>query len=239
MSVLNVVQTAMARTNKPKPTSVVGNAEPLVAHFLALLEELGQETVLRMPGGRVQALKSSWTAPGTEDLGTFATLFGDPYAQIVDRTFYDLSTKLIIHPWQSDALAASSKVIGVNPGIYNWERLGDSLYTYPAIPAGTPLSVRFNTTNWVKRADNSLSTTILSDSDEFLLPEPMLVIGLRAKWLAEKGLPYAEQQRSFEMMLLSYQSSLNTPRDLNLNQGALLDGARPRVVVPQGPWNLT
>ena len=238
MSVLSIVQAAMARTNKPRPSTVVGNQDPLVAHFLALLEELGQETVLRMPGGRLKANKSGWTAPGTQVLGTFDSLFGDAEARLIDRTFYDLSTKLMIAPWQSDGTARSAAVIGVNPGIYNWERIGANLVTFPAIPVGTPLTVDYYTTNWVAPVAGVPRSIIVSDSDIPLLPEQMLIVGLRAKWLAEKGLAYAEQQRSFEMMLLSYQATLNTPRPLNLNQGAPLEEARPRVVVPQGPWSL-
>jgi hypothetical protein len=236
MALLEVVQKAMVRTNKPRPTIAFPNTDPLVQHFVALLEELGQETVLRFPSQAV-SIQETWTTVASEDQGTLASLFGDAFALIIEGTVYDTSTDLRIGAFQSDVTSAGVRNFGVNGNIYNYEITGGHLKLYPAPPAGLTFSLTIKTVNWVVHGDGTSSTVLKADDDIFLLPEMLLILGLRMKWLSEKGLPYAEQMRGFESMLLSLTSRTQTPKYLDLNDGADRD-ASPRIVVQNGNWTL-
>lgn len=237
MTLLTVVQKALVRSNQPRPAAAFGSVNPLVAHFVELLEELGQETVLRFPGQRLKVF-SSWTTVAAEEQGTLTSLFGDEFARIVEGTVYDPTTDLRISAFSSDVVSAGVREFGVNGAFYNYEVQAGKLRLFPAPPAGQTFHLTLRTINWVLHADTTTSQVLKADTDTFLLPEPLLTLGLRAKWLSEKGLPYAEQMRGFEGMLASYLSRGTSFQNLDLNAGEGADNATPRIVVQNGNWTL-
>lgn len=237
MSLLTVVQKALVRSNQTRPVAAFGSVNPMVAHFVELLEELGQETVLRFPGQRLKVF-SSWTTVAAEDQGTLASLFDDEFVRIVEGTVYDSSTDLRIGAFNSDVVSAGVREFGVNGAFYNYELVEGRLRIFPAPPVGLTFTLTLRTINWVLHADTTTSQVLKADTDTFLLPESMLILGLRAKWLSEKGLSYAEQMRGFEGMLASYLSRGTSVQNLDLNAGDGSGEVGPRIVVQNGNWTL-
>lgn len=69
-----------------------------------------------------------------------------------------------------------------------------------------------------------------------LLPEELLLMGLRWRWKKEEGLEYAEDFRSYEMQVKDALSRDGAKRTLNM--GDNLRGNGPNVFIPAGTWAL-
>lgn len=79
------------------------------------------------------------------------------------------------------------------------------------------------------------------DTDEFLLPSRVLLGDLRWRWNKEMGLPYAEEQRSAEMMLRDLVAREGNAPVIRMDgTGDLMRDAytRPRIGIPPGSWSL-
>jgi len=72
------------------------------------------------------------------------------------------------------------------------------------------------------------------DGDTFLLPDELLLAGLRWRWKAEKGFDYAEEFTTYQLMAKSKAATSEVARPISMDGGSR--DARPGIVVPAGTW---
>ena len=70
-----------------------------------------------------------------------------------------------------------------------------------------------------------------------LLPEELLLMGLRWRWLREQGLDYAELFRTYEMQVKDALGRDGSKPILRMDDGGWR-GPRPGVIISPGSWEL-
>lgn len=237
MSLLTIVQRFCERTNLPSPATVIGSTDTQIVQLKALLEEIGIDL-----NGR-----GSWegttrvavhTTTATEDQGAIATIASNGFKYISNQTIWDRTDRLpVIGPIDSQEWQALKAVVVTAPR-YMFRILDGKLLSNPPPHAGHEWAFEYASKNWILGADGvTYKEYFTLDTDEPLLPQTLLLQGLRWAWKREKGLDYAEDFRMYETQV---QDALNRDggKPILFMDTAEWRGPKPGIWVPSGSWNL-
>lgn len=234
---LSTVQSFCRRTNLPVPTTVYGTTDPQVQQIMALLEEIGNDMATR---GSWQGLinEASLTTTATEDQGAMTTIASNGFRYILNDTIWDRTSRLpVCGPLGSKDWQAMKALVSVGPR-YRFRIRGGKLLVNPAPPASDAWYFEYVSQNWILGADGTTYKQYFTlDTDTILVPESVLLMGLRWSWKKEKGFDYAEDMRTYEMQLkdsLGRDGGKTTLYMDNTN----LRGPQPGIFVPDGSWQV-
>ena len=237
MSLLTLISSMCARTNLPVPATVMGSVtDTQILQMLRLLEEEGTDLAKR---GTWQGItfEATHTTVATEDQGAIATIASNGFAYIKNETFWDRTTKLPVLGPISDDQWATLKGIGTTGPRYYYRIRGGKLLVNPAPVASLSWAFEYASLNWILGADGTTYKSAFTlDTDTLLLPEYLLLSGLRWRWKKEKGLEYAEDFRTYETQV---KDALG--RDAGKPVLSMADGRRealPGVLVPNWSWSI-
>lgn len=237
MSLLTIVQRFCQRTNLPSPATVIGSTDTQVVQIKALLEEVGIDLNGRGTWQGTTRI-STHTTTATEDQGAMATLSPNGFKYIKNQTIWDRTDRLpVIGPVDGQEWQALKAVVVTAPR-YMFRILGGRLLSNPPPPAGHEWAWEYASENWIVGADGvTYKQYFTLDTDDVLLPETLLLQGLRAWWKKEKGLDYAEDFRMYETQVVD---ALNRDggKPLLFMDQAEWRGPKPGIWVPSGSWNL-
>ena len=235
MTMLASIQRFCRRTNLTEPTAVIGTTDPQVAQLYAILEEEVNDLSGR---GSWQELtqESTHTTVATESQGKITTIASEGFRYIKSNTIWDRSENLPVvvidgPDWQAEKGFAST-----SPRYRARIRSGNLIAT-PTPVAGNTWA--FEYVSWYSLLDVDGTTRkqyFTADTDTFLLPEPVIQMGLRWRWKKEKGFEYAEDFRTYETMVEDALSREGIKK--NLYQDRTPREASPKIVVNQGNWPL-
>lgn len=231
MTLLSLVQYFCGRNALPVPASVYGTTDSGTLQILRLLEEEGNDLALRY-NWTALTVEASHTTVAAESQGAINTIMPTSYRYIINDTIWDRSTRLPIFPsdpaeWE----AIKATVSSVQP--YRYLIYGGTLNVTPVPAAGLSWYWMYQSSAWILKANNSKLRYFEADTDTMLLPDDLLLAGLRWRWLKEKGLEYAELFATYEKMCTQYMST-DRPRG-RLNMSPEMTNA-PGVYVPAGSW---
>lgn len=156
---------------------------------------------------------------------------------IKNETIWDRTDKLpIIGPLNSQDWQALKGFVSTGPR-YQYRIRGGKLLINPTPTAGHTFAFEYISKNWILDNDGSTYKQYFTeDTDTILLPENLVLSGLRWRWLREKGLPYADIHRMYEDQVRDALGRDGGKKTL------AMDGAVPRtgpgIYVPQGSWSL-
>lgn len=233
MSLLTVVQNFCERTGLTSPATVMGSTDDRIKQIRALLEEEGNDLALRGAWqGMVQ--EASLTTTATESQGAMTTI-APGFRSIINQTIWSRSRRLPVcgplDPQQWQML----KALFVNGPYYRHRIRGGLLLVNPTPPAGESWYFEYSTSNWILGADGTTYKQYFTlDTDTFLIPESLALMGLRWRWKKEKGFDYAEDFRTYEMQVkdaLGRDGGKDT-----LAMDSYNEGTRPGIFVPSGTW---
>jgi len=231
MSLLTVVQYFCGRNNLPVPSTVVGNSNGAVLQILRLLEEEGNDLALR-GSWNVLTLQASHTTTAAEDQGAITTIAPTSYRFIVNDTIWDRSGKLPVFPVDGpDWQAIKATVSSVSP--YRYRLRGGNLLVTPTPTAGLSWYFEYMSKAWILNGASTKVQYFVADADVMLLPEELIMQGLRWRYMREKGLEYAELFATYEKQVETYLSK-ERPRP-RLNMSPEMSNS-PGVYVPAGSW---
>lgn len=200
MSLLTVVQSFMARTNLPIPQTVMGSSDTQVVQIRAILEEEGGDLSRR---GSWEGLvnEATHTTLATEDQGAITALASNGFRSVVMSTFWDRTDKLPVPLIGSTDWQALKALVATGPRYQYRLRKGKVIVT-PVPPAGNTWAFEYVSKNWILGIDGTTYKEYFTlDTDTILLPESLVLMGLRWRWKKEKGLEYAEDLRTYEMQV--------------------------------------
>jgi len=237
MSLLTLVQRFCERTNLPSPATVMGSTDPQVTQIKALLEEIGIDANSRATwqGTTFQKLH---TTTATEDQGPMTTVAGGGWGSVMNMTLWDRSTILpILGPMDGVEWQALKAVFVTGPR-YRFRILNGNFLVNPIPPAGLTWAFEYKSRYWILGADGTTYKEYFTlDTDTMLLPESLLLMGLRAWWKKEKGLDYAEDMRMYETQFKDTSNRDGGKPDLHMD-GNNWNGPKPGIWVPSGSWPL-
>jgi hypothetical protein len=174
-----------------------------------------------------------FTSLGQEDQGELAAM-APGFSRFARDTFFDRTQNLqILGPLTPTEWQAQKSLVTAGP--YSWFRVvGGRLNLQPAPPAGHTMAFEYHSKFPVKGSGGVLKQYPNHDADTFLLPDELLLAGLRWRWKAEKGFDYAEEFRQFETLAKSQAMTSGGARAYSLDSSMPI--ASPGIIVPTGNW---
>lgn len=230
-TLLQIVQQFTAVAGLTIPVSVVGSTDTQIIQILALLNEgLDELAVKKWPQAETEA---TFTSTSVESQGKIDTI-APGFEELIPDTFWNLTNKLPAIGSMSPAETQVLKVWGTPSAMVTFRQVGDELHFIPAIASGIQFRFEYRSKYLVKSSLGVAKQYFTADSDVPVLPDNLLISDLRWRWRMEKGLPYAEQMRTSQILLANALTSSAAKRDINMSGGC--KDARPGIVVPLGSW---
>lgn len=230
-TLLQIVQQFTATAGLTIPVSVVSSTDTQIIQILALLNEaLDELAVKKWPQLEVEA---TFTSTAVENQGKIEVI-APGFKELIPDTFWNLTNKLpalgSISPTETQVL----KVWGTPSAMVTFRQVGDELHFIPAIAAGTQFRFEYRSQHLVKDSLGVSKQYFTSDTDVPVVPDNVLVADLRWRWRMEKGLPYAEQMRTAEIIKATALTNGAAKRPIRMDGGCR--DAKPGIVVPLGSW---
>lgn len=237
MNLLQVVQQFCLRSGIPSPTTVTGSTDTQVLQVQALLEEEGADLSAR---GDWESLtnEATHTTVATESQGAITTIASNGFRHIKNKTIWDRTDRLpVIGPINQRQWQALKAVVMTGPR-YQFRIRGGLLLVNPVPTAGHDWAFEYISKNWIISEDGLTNKRLFTaDTDEFLLPDELLLMGLRWRWMREKGLDYAELFATYEAQVKDAIGRDAGKPVLKMDDTHLI--AEHGTFVPSGSWNVT
>lgn len=237
MSLLTIVQRFCERTNLAIPNTVYGSTDPQVVQMKALLEEIGIDLNSRATW-QATTFQKTHTTLAAEDQGAMTTIAGAGWDYVKNMTLWDRSSRLPILGPLSGVDWQALKAVTVTGPRFQLRILNGHLLVNPAPAADQTWAFEYGSRYWILDDDGTTYKEYFDDDDDTpVLPESLLLQGLRWAWKREKGLDYAEDFRMYETQVKDASARDGGKRVLHLDNAGF-GGPRPGIWVPDGNWNV-
>lgn len=188
MTIQTVVQSVALRVVGTTPNAVFSSTEQVVRELIDLAQDVAID-IARAAEWRkliaVATIGSGDTFPVPVDYDRMLT--GQGPQDVSGGPYEPFATV-------SDYIAAQSG--WASPG---WIIIGDDFRFHPALTG--PVTFPYMSCFIVRDADGVRKRTFTADSDEFVLDERLLTLGLLWRYRAQEGLDYSEDMANFELAL--------------------------------------
>lgn len=236
MALLQVIQYVCGRTGVTVPSSVLGTSDPQVLQLLRLLEEEGEDLRKRGPWQGI-VKEASWSSTAAEDQGAVTTLAASGFDYIKKDTFWDRTSKFPIIGPLSDSEWQARQALAITGPRYSWRIRGGKMLISPVPSASLTFVFEYISKYWILGVDGTTYKQYFTlDTDTILLPEELVIMGLRWRWKKEKGFDFAEDFRTYEIQV---KDALG--RDggkVTLSMDGSIRKPQPGVFIPDQSWSL-
>lgn len=259
MSLLTMIKKARLRTNQPSVSAIIGNIDTGVTQQLELLQDIGDELAER---NQWQSLNISGTITGDGDTtiwpfamgtllpGDFAPgpdfsgppdFVSPPEAAQVD--FGGLSNGLkfvsslfplqpLVGPVTNEQMAGLKAFpLGLLRPV--WRVIDNNFEFWPALAVGEVATYNYYSTNWIQPVTGPRILAFAADTDISLIDEKILISGLEWRWLAAKGLDYAEAFRRYERRIALADGRQDTTREVSMSRRRVGPASTWPAAIPQ------
>lgn len=245
-TLLQIVQSTCRVLGVPVPNSVIGNQQTQVAQMLGLMEELLVDLEQR-EFWQNTIREATFTSFAQEDQGFISTIADEGFIQFVPDTFFDRTTNLKVttglRPDEWQAIKAGPGTAGP---FYMARIRNGKLLMSPTPPSGDTMAFEYHSRYFIEATpyvppvdeDPEVPATYTgswtSDSHKLIGPDGLGPAWLKFAWKREKGLDYAEDQTTYEIILANLKIRDNAPRPIDM--GNTRRGPQSGVIVPVGSW---
>lgn len=234
MSLLTVIQSFCLRTGIVYPSVVVASVDPAILQLKALLEEEGSELSQRYDWEAL-TIEEVHTTTAAEDQGAITTITDAGFRYICNDTMWDRTEDRPVPLIGQVAWQRTKAVTSATPR-YHYRIRGGKLLITPTMEADHSLAFEYMTRYWILGVSGTRKEFFTIDTDLILLPEDLLLSGLRWRWKKEKGLEYAQDFDSYELKLKQYTSRDGGKPRLHMDE--YYEYGQPRIFVPESDWTL-
>jgi len=233
-TLLQIVQEFCKTTALPTPVAAISSVDDQVIQIIALLNEGLDDLVAKYKWTQLQTL-ANFTTVAVENQGKLSVL-APGFKAMIPGTLWNNSSKLPGFGGITPQEAQELRQWGARTAVPTYREMGGNLLIIPAPALGKLISFEYISTFPVLAADGVTRKQYFTvDTDTCVLPANLLTLDLRWRWKSEKGLPYAEHLRTFEIQCKqAYVDSLGAANLQMTNQNS---GSRPGIVIPAGNWN--
>lgn len=235
MNLLSLIIKFCRRTGIPIPATVFGSSDNQILQIMALLEEEVNDLASRHTWqGLTQ--EASHTTIASEDQGDIDTL--DPgFRFIRNNTIWDTTDELpVLGPLSGSQWQAIKAVLANGPR-FQFRFRGNHLLVNPVPAAGHVWKFEY-LSKYAILDVNTVTTKefFTADTDTFLVPDQLLLLGLRWRWAQQKGLDYGELFNTYERQVKDAMGRDGGSKLLRM------DGEeremKPGIFVPNGNWTV-
>lgn len=234
-TILALVKTFCEVQGLPAPSALVGSNEKSVKQYRGILTDLLLE--LSEHRFQTQRLTKTWTATGVASQVSLETVFGTDYHGLVPQSMWNITrNNPISGPLSDQTWQAFQSLPNSGPEYSYWISQG-VLYLTPVPPAGETLSAAYITDKLVVDVlGTTPKTNFTADDDSCLLPDILILRGLRYKWKEAKGEAGWEDAYNVYIGLVAKSLARDTAPMVHLD--VLPAERRPGIVIPPGNWNV-
>lgn len=231
MNFLELCNAFALRTSLPTATSVSGSST--LRQVGALLQEVLDHLTTNYDFDELVE-DATFSTVNSDFQGLLSAIAPLGFERLRAGTFFNRSLRLEVpgaltgREWQAQKAMAAT-------GPISWFRIrNQALYMEPKPSAGQLCAFEYYSNFAVVASGGARKQYPSVDTDTFLLPDKLLLAGIRWRWKAEKGFDYAEEFRAFQDLANSLAGVSKAARPLSLEgQNAQ---ATPGIVVPVGNW---
>lgn len=235
MSVLQIIQKTCGRLSLNQPVTVVTSTDLQVRQLFGLLNEAGAAMAKRGEPGW-QALRGEWTFVTTATPTQTNTPIPPDFGKFIPNSFWNRTS---VRPVSGPLTPQQWQLLQARPAIstvylaYS-ERAGNFLIG-PTPPAGETIAYEYISTYWAKSSANVAKAEFTSDDDGTYLDEELLILDLKWRWKAAKGLDYGEEMVTAEREITKALG--NDGGATMLNVGGPVGIEYPeRLNIPEANW---
>ena len=237
MSLLTVIQYVCGRTGVPVPATVLGTTDTQVLQLLRLLEEEGTDLAMR-GGWQAITFEASHTTVATEDQGAMTTIAANGFDYIKNETIWSRTDRLPVCGPMLAAEWQALKAFTTTGPRFRYRIRGGKLLVNPVPTAGDSWYFEYVSNNWILGIDGTTYKQYFTlDTDTILLPEKLVLLGLRWRWKKEKGMAYQEDFNTYEVQVVTALGRDGGKPRISMDQQDNR-GPRPGILVPEGSWSL-
>jgi hypothetical protein len=228
MSLLTLAQdvVALIGIEADPPSSVIGNSNTAISQLGSLAQIEGDE-LARIHDWQVLNRTLTITGDATTEFwdlpDDFDRFLRDAPLWQESRPFFPLDGPVL------DQEFLGYQTNNQEPPFPIWRLVENTIDIWPVLASGDVVNGEYRTKYWVTDSTGDVEKArITSDSDEFLLPERVMVLGVVWRWKRAKGLEYAEDFRSYQMSRLQATMTDGGQKTSRLSQGPAAAGPRRR-----------
>ena len=198
LNMLAIVQTAALELGIPGPISVAGNPDTQTQQFLALVNRDGKE---------LAAIEGGWQSLRAEQLitwvpGTDSYLFPADFAYYVQDTMWDRSSHFRINGPMNAADWQTLKSGILPSGVYSRYQIQNGKIRFDPVPVSADtIAIEYVSANWCQSAAAVAQSSFVADTDTPLVPDDLLILGLKWRFLAAKGFNYSEEKAAYDVAI--------------------------------------
>jgi hypothetical protein len=240
-TLLQIVTAALGEIGLPAPTAIVGNRDGTALQCLALLNAEGEE---------LSQVEGGWPGLRGEQLitlvpGQEAYDFPDDILYYRSGAGWDRTSHwqafgpLSASQWQlyRSGLAISTPWPGLRYRVMNGQ-----VHFDPVPGTDDTIVFEYVSSSWVLANDETQKEAFTADTDIPLIPDRLLIMALKWRLLAAKGMNYAEERAAYDLAVLRAQARSETAPvlALNLRRMTRFDDLQPpiTIAVPDTDANL-
>jgi hypothetical protein len=195
MSLLTIVQDAMALCGLSSVSQAYGVNDSTVAQFVALSQVEGDE-LSRFHDWRSLKVSAILTGDGSTTLWDLPEDFNRFMSGEI--LWSDQSAGELL-PLVSDQELVALKAQETDPPESVWRLFGDQIEIWPALASGEIVTTEYRSEFWILANDGSTRKARWSaDTDRAIVPERLITLGLVWRWKQAKGFDYSESFRSYQ-----------------------------------------
>ncbi len=216
-TVLQTVQRVCQRLAIPQPSALVTSTDPQVIQLRVIMEDVLGEAMVRWNWEQLSR-RATFFALATASQGTLESLTGTSFVKINNNTLWDLTRKCEVEGPTSERMWQYRQAVPMSGPVYQYQIREGQLFLDPAPTAGAPFSssgpqISVSRTRPGRPSGHRSNRMMTSASSPITSSTLAFLYG----WKQEKGLPYAEDLRTWELLAISHSSASGTRRVLNLD----------------------
>jgi hypothetical protein len=196
MSLLTLVQDAMLQIGLTSPSIVYNSDDATVQHFRRLAQVEG-DYLVREHDWPQQKVAATYTGDGTS---TTFDLPVDFHRWIPGHAFWLDDSPGWPLDMVTDEIMIDAKAANAAPIRPIWRRFGDQIELYPALTSGEVIKTQYFSEYWILDEDDTTRKYRWeADSDQCIIPERLVTLGVIWRYKQARGLDYAEDFRSYQI----------------------------------------
>lgn len=237
MALLGMIQKVCRRVGLAVPTTVIGNTDPQIVQLLEIANEEGEDLAAQTSWSYMQR-ENTFTVALSANQGVMnGTVVSDgDFDYILPNTFWNRTTSLPIMGPTDTQQWQTLQAFPVTGPYQQWRLQGKNLYFDPVPTSADTAAFEYMSTSWCESSGGTGQKEWAADTDVGLLPEALMILGIRWRWLKTKGLDYAEDFNTYQRRVIDAMAREGG------KERASLDGVHNQpqagIVVPIGSWNL-
>lgn len=238
-TLLQMTQEFCKRVGLTAPSVVATSTDETILQLQGLLNEVVEDVVERGESWPMLQKQATWTSVAADSQGAIDTLFPYGFQYVIWNTAWDHTLHRMLFGPKSAQMWQESIALPFTGPFYAYRIWQGNFYIQPQLAAGHSMYLEYASNYAVLDADGvTYKRTFTKDGDKFLLDEGILYRGLRYLWKKEKGLPWAQDQSTYEGYLAQKIGTAGDKSPLSMEKGDVEALIKPGIFVSSGNWPL-